>query len=207
AGVPPGGEAAFEADFGDILSELFGAAARGARPGGGFSPPPRKGADVAYRLSVPFADALLARPQRITLRSGRTVDLKLPAGLEDGQQLRLPGQGEPGPAGPGDALVTIAIQPDPRFTREGADLRSDLMVPLATAVLGGRVRAPTLEGDVMLTVQPGTNSGRLMRLKEKGALRKSGGRGDLIVRILVDISDVDEAVVQLLRDRQGASAA
>lgn len=202
----------FEADFGDILSELFGAAQRGGRAGpasgpgaGGFAPPPRRGADVAYRLAVPFVDAALAKPQRITLRSGKTVDLKLPPGVEDGQQLRLPGQGDAGPAGAGDALVTIAIQPDARFTREGDDLRAELMVPLATALLGGRVRAPTLEGDVMLSVQPGTNSGKVMRLKDKGAMAKAGARGDLLLRVLVDIAEVDEGVLKALRDRQGAA--
>jgi DnaJ-class molecular chaperone len=191
------GQGGAEADFGDILSELFGAARGGARG----QRPAARGPDVAYRLSVPFIDAALARPQRITLRSGKTIDLKLPAGLEDGQQLRLSGQGEPGPGGPGDALVTIAVQPDPRFTRDGDDVRADFVVPLAIAVLGGKVRTPTLEGDVMLTVAPGTSSGKLMRLKDKGWTRKGGGRGDLLLRVMVDVPASDEALTRFFRER------
>lgn len=195
---PPGDTAGFEADFGDILSELFG----GARAGRAGPRPAARGPDVAYRLAVPFADAALAKPQRVTLRSGRTVDLKLPPGVEDGQQLRLAGQGEPGPAGPGDALVTLVIQPDARFERDGDDVRADLAVPLATAVLGGKVRTPTLEGDVMLAIAPGTSSGKLMRLKGKGWTRRDGSRGDLLVRVMVEVPVGDLELEQLFRDRQ-----
>jgi DnaJ-class molecular chaperone len=193
----------FEADFGDILSDLFGASRGGSR---GFGSAPRKGADVAYRLTVPLADAAMAKPQRITLKSGRTIDLKLPAGVDDGQQLRLSGQGEPGPAGPGDALVTIIVTPDARFSRDGDDIRTDLMIPLATAVLGGKVRTPTPDGEVLLTIQPGTSSGRLLRLKEKGWTKKAGGRGDLLVRALVDVP-ADPELAAFLRTRQEAATA
>lgn len=193
----------FEADFGDILSELFGNTRSAGR---GFGTAPRKGADVAYRLTVPLAEAATGKAQRITLKSGRTIDLKLPPGVEDGQQLRLAGQGDPGPAGAGDALVTIQIAPDPRFTRDADDLRTDLMVPLETAVLGGKVRAPTADGEVLLSIQPGTTSGRLLRLKEKGWTRKSGGRGDLLVRILVDVP-ADPELAAWARARQEAAAA
>jgi DnaJ-class molecular chaperone len=193
----------FEADFGDILTDLFGAARGSPR---GFANTPRKGADVAYRLTISLSDAAAARPQRITLKSGRTIDLKVPAGVEDGQQLRLSGQGEPGPAGPGDALVTILITPDSRFTRDGDDLRTELLVPLATAVLGGKVRTPTVDGEVLLTIQPGTTSGKLLRLKEKGWAKKAGGRGDLLVRALVDVP-ADPELAAFLRARQEAAAA
>lgn len=196
------GAEGFEADFGSILDELFGGAgggrARGARP-------PARGADVAYRLAVPFVDAALARPQRITLRSGAAIDLKLPAGLEDGQQLRLPGKGEAGAGGPGDALVTIMIQPDARFTRDGDDVRADLPVPLNIAVLGGEVRAPTPDGEVLLKVAPGTSSGKLMRLKGRGWTRKGGGRGDLLARIMVEVPASDPALAEFLRARQGTA--
>ncbi|WP_448581198.1 DnaJ C-terminal domain-containing protein [Thermaurantiacus sp.] len=195
---PPGDSASFEADFGDILSELFGGV-RGGRTG---PRPAAKGPDVAYRLAVSFADAALARPQRITLRSGRTVDVKLPPGVEDGQQLRLAGQGEPGPAGAGDAIVTIVIQPDARFERSGDDVRTDLAVPLANAVLGGKVRAPTLEGDVMLAIAPGTSSGKVMRLKGKGWTRRDGTRGDLLARVMVEVPVGDAALEKLFRERQ-----
>lgn len=198
---PPGDAAGFEADFGDILSELFGAA-RGGRAG---PRAPARGADVAYRLAIPFVDAALARPQRITLRSGKTIDLRLPPGVEDGQQLRLAGQGEPGPAGPGDALVTLVIQPDSRFTRDGDDIRVDLSVPLATAVLGGQVRTPVPDGDVMLSIAPGTSSGKVMRLKGKGWTRRDGTRGDLLARVMVEVPVGDVALEKLFRDRQAAA--
>jgi DnaJ-class molecular chaperone len=199
------GNEGFEADFGSILDELFGGAAGARGRGAGPRAAPR-GADVAYRLPVPFVDAALARPQRITLRSGKTIDLKLPQGLEDGQQLRLPGQGEAGPGGAGDALVTIQIQPDARFTREGDDVRADLPVPLATAVLGGEVRAPTPDGEVMIKVSAGTTSGKVMRLKGRGWSRKGGGRGDLLARIMVDVPASDQALAEFLRARRDAAA-
>lgn len=198
------GPESFETDFGDLLSELFGAG--GPARGRAGARPPRKGADIAYRLAVPLVDAALARPQRITLQSGKTVDLKLPKGVEDGQQLRLPGQGEPGPGGAGDALVTLSIQPDARFVRDGDDLKTELLVPLDVAVLGGKVRAPTPEGDVMLSIAPGTSSGRQMRLKGKGWTRKDGSRGDLLARVLVEVRADDAALAAFLRARQGASA-
>ncbi len=189
-----------EFDFGgdpsDLFSELFGRTGRG-----GFRAPPRRGADVAYRLSVPFVDAALARPRRLKLANGKTIDLAIPKGVEDGQQLRLSGQGEAGPAGAGDAIVTILVQPDSRFTREGFDIRADILVPLAIAVLGGKQRVPTPEADVMLTIAPGTSSGKVMRLKGKGWTRKDGSRGDLLARVMVEVPD-DPELAEYLRGRQ-----
>src|SRR5690606_15634003 len=101
-------------DISDIFDGLFNRGGMGgARAGRRPPPPPRKGADVQYRLRVPFTDAATLKPQRITLADGKTIDLKLPAGVEDGTQMRLKGKGEPGPAGHGDALVTIGIEPHP----------------------------------------------------------------------------------------------
>lgn len=189
AGARPGGPD-FEVggDPADLFEELFGRATGRGGGFGGFRPPPRRGADVAYRLAVPFADAALARKVRLTLANGKTIDLQIPKGVEDGQQLRLAGQGEAGPAGPGDAIVTLSIQPDPRFTRDGtADLRTDVVVPLAVAVLGGEQRVPTPDGEVKAKITPGTTSGRLLRLKGKGWTSKDGRRGDLLARVLVDV--------------------
>jgi DnaJ-class molecular chaperone len=204
-GYASGDGFSFRGDPSDLFAELFGeelrrASGTSARRG------PRKGADTSYRLEVPFRDAALATPQRVTLGSGKTVDLKIPPGLVDGQQLRLSGQGEPGPGGPGDALVTLTIGPDPRFTRDGDDIRMELPVPLEVAVLGGKVRVPTVEGDVMLAIQPGTSSGRVLRLKGKGFSRKSGGRGDQLARVLVEVPADDPALAQYLRERQAAAA-
>jgi DnaJ-class molecular chaperone len=197
AGARPGpgpGSRDFDFDFGgdpsDLFSELFGRAS-GRQPGGGgfggYRPPPSRGADVNYRLTVPFADAALARTVRLALRNGKTIELAIPKGSEDGQQVRLAGQGEPGPAGPGDAIVAIIIQPDARFIRDGADLRTDIPVPLEAAVLGGKARVPTPEGEVMASIAPGTSSGKLLRLKGKGWTRKDGTRGDLLARVMIEL--------------------
>lgn len=205
AGARPGGPD-FEVggDPTDLFEELFGRATGRGGGFGGFRQPPRRGADVAYRLAVPFADAALARKVRLALANGKTIDLQIPKGVEDGQQLRLAGQGEAGPAGPGDAIVTLSIQPDPRFTRDGtADLRTDVMVPLAVAVLGGEQRVPTPDGEVKAKIAPGTTSGRLLRLKGKGWTRKDGSRGDLLARVLVDVP-ADPELAAFLGARAGA---
>jgi DnaJ-class molecular chaperone len=193
-----GGEFEMAGDPSDLFAELFGRAGRG-----GFRAAPQKGADVAYRLAIPFVDAALARTQRLTLANGRTIDLAVPKGVEDGQQLRLAGQGEAGAAGPGDALVTLMIQSDVRFQRDGADIRTDIAVPLEVAVLGGRQRVPTPDGEVMLTVAPGTSSGKVMRLKAKGWTKKDGSRGDLLARVMVDVP-ADPALADFLRARASA---
>lgn len=199
-GPQPGGFE-FQGDPADLFSELFGNARRGGAAGGFRQP--QRGADVAYRLAVPFVDAALARPRRLTLATGKTIDLKIPPGAEDGRQLRLSGQGEPGPAGSGDAIVTLVFQPDARFTRDGDDIRADVLVPLETAVLGGRHRVPTPEGEVMLAIAPGSSSGKLMRLKGKGWTRRDGSRGDLLARLLVELPD-DPALADFLRARATA---
>jgi DnaJ-class molecular chaperone len=207
AGPGPGG-AGFEgfsnnfgdaADLSDLFEGLFGAAAagRGGRGQGGFggfrqrARPPQKGADVAYRLKVSFIDAATLAPQRITLADGKTIDLKLPKGVEDGTKIRLAGKGQPGAGGNGDALVTIAISPHPFFTRDGNDLRLRLPVTLKEAVLGAKVKVPTPEGPVMMTIPKGSSSGRVLRLKGRGFTAKSGSRGDELVTIEIDLPSAD----------------
>ena len=206
----PGG---FEFDFsdgdvGDIFSDLFGrgrsgGSSTGGFNSGGFRAPLQRGSDVAYRLAVPFVDAALARPRRLTLASGKTIDLAIPKGVEDGQQLRMKGQGEAGPAGAGDALVTVQITPDARFTREGDNIRAEIAVPLAVAVLGGPHRVPTPEGEVSLNIAAGTSSGKVMRLKGKGWTKKDGTRGDLLARVLVEVPN-DPGLADYLRSKQTA---
>jgi DnaJ-class molecular chaperone len=179
-----GGE---EVDLGDIFEGLFG------RGGGGFGnrrqPPPQRGANVGYRLRVPFTDAAALKPQRITLSDGATIDLKLPVGVEDGTQMRLKGKGQAGPGGAGDALVTIQIDPHPYFSREGDDVRLELPVTLDEAVRGAKVKVPTVDGPVMLTVAPGSGSGKVLRLKGKGFSRKGGGRGDQLVALEIQLPE------------------
>lgn len=196
------GDFQFEGDPSDLFSELFGN--RGGRAGGfggGFHRPPVRGADVAYRLNISLVDAALARSKRLTLASGKTIDLNIPKGVEDGQQLRLAGQGEAGPGGAGDAIVTVSITPDSRFRREGDDLRTDLHIPLATAVVGGSQRVHTPEGEVSMTIRPGTSSGRVLRLKGKGWTRKNGSRGDLLARVMIDLPEELGPLEALYRKR------
>ncbi len=189
-----GGEGA---DISDLFEGLFGggAAGRRGRGGGGFggfgrrSAPPQRGADVAYRLEVSFEDAATLAGQRVTLGSGKTLDIKLPPGVEDGTRIRLAGQGQTGPAGNGDAIVTIAIRPHRFFRREGDNIRLDLPVSLDEAVLGAKVRVPTVDGAVMLSVPKGSSSGNVLRLKGKGFTGKKGQRGDQLVTLMVDVPD------------------
>lgn len=192
-----GGEGA---DMSDIFEGMFGGAGRGGFSGGfgGFGGGRRqapKGANIAYALKVPFIDAATLSPQRVTLGDGKTIDLKLPAGVETGTQMRLGGKGEPGLGGAGDAIVTIEVSPHPFFTRDGDDVRLDLPISLTEAVLGGQVKAPTVERPVMLTVPKGTSSGKTLRLKGKGFHKKDGGRGDQLITLIIDIP-ADDAALQ-----------
>jgi DnaJ-class molecular chaperone len=186
-------------DLGDLFEGLFNRGGMGgARTAGRRPPPPRTGANVQYRLRVPFTDAATLQPQRITLADGKTIDLKLPAGVEDGTQMRLKGKGEAGPGGHGDALVTIAIEPHPFFRRDGDDVRVDLPITLDEAVGGAKVKVPTVEGPVMLTVAPGSGSGKVLRLKGRGFTTKDGGRGDQLVTLEIDLpEDVSELAAKL----------
>jgi len=186
-----------EADLSDIFEGLFGSAgSRGARTGGfgGFrqrAQPPQKGADIAYRLTVGFVDAATLAPQRITLTDGKTIDLKLPKGVEDGTKIRLSGKGQGGPAGAGDAIVTISIASHPFYTREGDNIRLNLPITLKEAVLGSKVKVPTPGGTVMLTVPKGSSSGKVLRLKGRGFTGKNGTRGDLLVNLEIEVPAAD----------------
>lgn len=186
------------ADLGDLFEGLFGGGrSRGGGFGGGFGQgagPPPKGANVNYKLAVAFEDAATLAPQRITLQDGKTIDLKLPAGVESGTQMRLGGKGQQGPGGAGDAIVTIEVRSHRHFIRDGNNVRLDLPVTLKEAVLGGAVRVPTVEGAVMLNVPKGSTSGKVLRLKGKGFTPKGGARGDQLVTLMIDIPAHDDAL-------------
>lgn len=191
-------------DFGDIFEGLFGGA--GARQGGGgfggrfgqrHAPPPR-GANVIYRLAVDFVDAATRATQRITLQDGKTIDVKLPAGVEDGTQMRLKEKGQPGPGGAGDAILTIEVRKHPFFTRDGDDVRLDLPISLAEAVNGGKVKVPTVDGPVMLSIPAGSTSGKTLRLKGKGFSSKADQRGDQFVTLMIDIPADDARLRELV---------
>lgn len=209
AGGPSGGQRGFRADgfegfgddsvdLGDIFEGLFGGRG-GMGGGGGFGgggargrarPMPR-GGNVQYRLNVSLPDAATLASQRITLADGKTIDLKLPKGVEDGTQMRLAGKGEEGPGGNGDALVTIHVAPHAFFMRDGDDIRLDLPVTLDEAVNGAKIKVPTVEGAVMLTVPPGSSSGKTLRLKGRGFTGKGGDRGDQLVTLEISLPDAD----------------
>ena len=189
-------------DIGDIFEGLFGGRGGGGGFGGGFGgargrPQPR-GANVTYRLAVSLPDAATRASQRITLSDGKTIDLKLPAGVENGTQMRLAGKGEPGPGGNGDALVTIQIQQHPFFRRDGDNIRLDLPISLDEAVNGAKVKVPTVEGAVMLTVAAGSSSGRTLRLKGRGMTRKDGTRGDQLITLEITLPENDADLAKRL---------
>ncbi|MEN2786447.1 DnaJ C-terminal domain-containing protein [Sphingomonas qilianensis] len=187
------------ADVNDLFEGLFG----GRQGGGGFGGfgrrPQPKGGNVAYKLNVPFTDAATLAAQRVTLADGKTIDIKLPAGFESGTQMRLSGKGDPGPGGNGDAILTINLQPHRFFTRDGDDVRLDLPVTLAEAVLGAGVPVPTVDGAVKLTVPAGSSSGKTLRLRGRGFHRKDGTRGDQLVTLMVDLPAEDTALAEFVR--------
>jgi DnaJ-class molecular chaperone len=201
----PGGQG-FQADgpdLSDIFEGMFSGGGRGGGFSGGFGGFGRgreqpKGANVLYKLDVSFADAAAAKPQRITLADGKTIDLKIPAGLESGAQMRLAGKGQPGPGGNGDGIVTIEIQPHRFFERDGDNVLLDLPISLSEAVLGASVRVPTVEGAVMLTVPKGSSSGKMLRLRGRGFHRKDGTRGDQLVTLMVDLPVGDDALIEFV---------
>jgi DnaJ-class molecular chaperone len=150
----------------DILSELFGArSGRGARAASS-----GRGEDLNASVSVPLATIANGGAVRVVMPNGKTLDVNIPAGIEDGKAIRLRGQGQPGRrAGhEGDAIVTVRYEPHPVFKVEGRDLRADLPIALYEAVLGAKVRAPTLQSEVEVAIPAGANSGRVLRLRGKG---------------------------------------
>lgn len=170
-------------DLGDIFSDLF------TDFGGGGRSQPMKGADINARAAISLEDALRGGKHRVTLPGGRALEVTLPAGVETGRVLRLRGQGHPGrDGGPaGDALIEVQVRDHPWFRRDGDHIRLDLPISLKEALFGGAVRAPTIDGPVEVRVPAGANSGAQLRLRGKGAPTADGGRGDQIIRLVVDI--------------------
>ncbi|RTL85127.1 MAG: J domain-containing protein [Hyphomicrobiales bacterium] len=211
AGAGPGANQHFEFNVGgqggggfdpsDLFADLFGGRRRA-------QPTPERGEDVAATATVPLETAAKGGSARVILPSGRTLEVKVPAGVEDGQQIRLRGQGQPGGRGgePGDALVTVKIAPHPYFKPEGRDLRLDLPVTIYEAALGAKVQTPTLDGKVELAVPAGSNGGRVLRLRGKGLPQtESKPAGDLYVTLkimLPEEADAEfEARLRELRER------
>lgn len=188
----------FAAD--DLFANLFRRAGGGPGEGMRF-----RGADSHYRLAIDFIDAVKGGVKELSLPGGKTLRVTIPPGCEDGQTLRLKGQGMPGAGGgpAGDAAIELTVRPHPQFSRKGDDIHIELPITLPEAVLGGRVEVPTVDGPVTMTVPKGANSGTVLRLREKGV--PPGGnsatarRGDQYVTLKVMLpakpdKELEEAV-------------
>ena len=193
--------------FEDILNSMFGAAAaRGARGGAGstFEFDPGSIAldlDLSVSMTVSLEELVKGAEKRVRLPTGKELNVKIPAGVVAGQQIRLKGQGDTAPGHPpGDLLITVNIAPHAFFKVEGSDLRLDLPITLYEAVLGGKVRVPTLGSAVELSIPKNTSSGRTFRLKGKG-LPKAGGAGDLFVTARIMLPDGNDAELEALMQK------
>ena len=177
-----------EEDLESIFAQAFGARAHGGAGGGRrFS---MRGQDAQYQLTIDFLDAVNGTTRRVTLPDGRTLDVRIPAGVRDGQIIRLKGQGMPGlgDGAPGDALVDVTVAPNPLFRREGDDIIVELPVSLAEAVLGTTLEVPTIKGPVRLTIPPNSGTGSRLRLRGRGI----EGKGHQFVELHVVVPPVEE---------------
>jgi DnaJ-class molecular chaperone len=221
-GARPGAAGGFSAE--DILKEFMSGFGGQGRPGGGAGRGPTggaqwdpfagtatggggggrsmKGEDIVVNATISLEDAHKAKPVDVRMPTGKVLSVKLPEKVEEGQQIRLKGQGSPGMGEPGDALVTVRFEKSRQFRRDGADLRTDVSLALYEAVLGAKVRVPTLDGSVELNLPPGVDTGKALRLKGKGLY----GDGDLYVNLRVVLppgGDPDlEALARFMRDQK-----
>src|ERR1700740_1776236 len=203
---PGGGAGGFE----DILNSMFANAGRGARGGGGAGranpfefDPGGIGLDLDLNvaMTVSLEEAVKGGEKRVRLPTGKELNVKIPAGVVAGQQIRLKGQGDTSPGHPpGDLLITVSIAPHAFFKVDGSDLRVDLPITLYEAVLGGKIRVPTLGHAVELSIPKNTSSGRTFRLKGKG-LPKPGGTGDLFVTARIMLPDGNDAELESLMQK------
>src|SRR5664279_3186317 len=194
--------------FEDILNSMFGGAARGARPGAGGTTfefdTGGLALDLDLRVAMPVSleESVNGVEKRVRLPTGEELDVKIPAGVTAGQQIRLKGQGETAPGHPpGDLLITVSIAAHAFFKGEGSDLRLELPVTLYEAVLGGKVRVPTLGSAVELSIPKNTSSGRTFRLKGKGLPKPAGNAGDLFVTARIMLPDGNDAELEALMQK------
>ena len=199
AGGPFGGGAA-GIDPSDLFADLFrfkNKDSRGRRANAA-------GADIRVEATISLADTVSGAVKRMTFPDGRVLDVKIPVGVTDGKTIRLKEQGQKsadgGPAG--DAYVTVRIAPDPRFVVEGSNLRHHLAIPLETAILGGRVRVPTLQSEVEMDSPPRSSTGRLLRLRGKGLAAGADARGDLLVSLDVTVPQQPDPELEALMRRR-----
>ncbi|MCB1478637.1 MAG: J domain-containing protein [Tepidamorphaceae bacterium] len=208
------GQGGAEFDAGDVFADILGAFGAGRRGGAGFGADPMSGMGAAPSAPELKADATISLEDlasgnkiRVSLPDGRTLDVNVPAGSRTGTELRLKGQGSPNPmtGRPGDVRLTIKVAPHPRFKVDGDDLRIDQPVPLADAVLGGKVRVRTLTGQADISVPKGASGGKTLRLKGKGLPKRGGGAGDLLVTLNIQLPDPENpelvALMEKLREK------
>jgi DnaJ-class molecular chaperone len=185
-----------EAGLGDLFEDLF-AGTREQRSNG-----PRRGRDQGYKLTIDFLDAVTGATKRLALPDGKGLDVRIPPGIEDGQTMRLKGQGSPGRQGgpSGDALIEIQVAPHRFFRREGRDVHVELPITLSEAVLGGKIMVPTPTGPVTMTVPPRSDSGAKLRLRGRGvAAHGEQPAGDEFITLRVVLGDADDALETFLR--------
>ena len=212
-----------EVDLGDLFGRGFGQGYQQQTPGGfgdffrqfrrasqrsGKGTTPRHGNDIRHEIQIPFGTAVTGGQVEITLarQAGKTdrINVKIPAGIEDGKRIRVRGQGEPNPAGgaPGDILITVRVAPHPHFTRHDHNLIVRVPVTLAEAALGAKIDVPSPQGTVTLTVPPGTSSGTKLRVKGHGVPRRDGPAGDLLAELAIvlpkKLTDAEQEQVRLL---------
>ena len=184
-----------EEDLESIFAQAFGARAAGGAGGRRFS---MRGQDAQYHLTIDFLDAVNGTTRRVTLPDGRTLDVRIPAGVRDGQLIRLKGQGMPGigDGATGDALVEITVAPHALFRREGDDIIVELPVTLQEAVLGASLEVPTIKGPVRLTIPPNSGTGTRLRLRGRGI----EGKGHQFVELHIVVPPGEEPeLAELLR--------
>lgn len=198
-------------DFADLFGGAYGGKAQGfdfSDLFGGMKTSrnfKQKGQDINYAMQVSFTEAALGAVKEVVLTGGKRIKVKIPAGTDDGAVLRLKEQGYEGSGGgaKGDAYVKITVLPHSFFKKDGLDVLADFKVDLKTAVLGGTVRAPTLDGEVALKIPPYSNSGKILRLKGKG-IAKGFKKGDILLKIVVMLPEhEDKSLTEFMQNWKG----
>jgi len=181
----------------DFFSELFGKKRTSRKDG------VSRGMDQTYTLTIPFLTAVTGGTETLTLKTGKSISVKIPKGVKDGQQIRLKGQGAPSTRGGknGDALVTLTVENHPYFRRRGDDIHIDVPVTLPEAVLGGRINVATPWGSVSVAVPKGSNTGTVLRLKDKGIATESGPRGHAYLTLKIVLPPKPDAELEAFARR------
>ncbi|MGF1635087.1 MAG: DnaJ C-terminal domain-containing protein [Phycisphaerae bacterium] len=191
--------------YAEVFEELFGQSGPFGRAGGRKRPEPARGSDIEYPVTLDFREAARGTTLPIRMQRGghsESAEIKIPAGVKTGSRVRLKGRGEQANGQPGDLFIVVNVEPHPYYRRDGLNVEVDVPVSMYEAVLGAKVKVPTLDGPVTITVPPGTGSGTKLRIRERGAFRGSE-KGDqfCIIKVVVP-RELDEEGRQLLQRLQ-----